>query len=275
MQASSRFLPKREIALIAGTLLLAALFVIKAVAPFALSWSEATWNWLEMTPKILLEGLCAAMAFRAAWCFRAEGPIRRAWLSLGLGSLSFLGGQLILAESQLLRGVDLPFPSPAEAFYLAAYPFLIASQFAFVHAVRQSGWPLGAPNEDRRRMLLVAGFALIAVLPALQPIALAAGPLLERAINVVYPLLDIVLLAPAVIVLRVAYGLRGGRAQRVWLALMVGVVCLVLADVLFAYWTSLKIAALDPVVHLLFLLAYGAFAWAPLAQLALVERRGG
>ncbi len=266
-------LPGPEIGLIAGTSIVVGLFALRALAPTALPWPDPVWNWLAMLSKILLLGLGSGFALRAMWRLRDGGQIPRAWLFLGIGTLSFLVGQLMLGR-QLLGGVDLPFPSPAEAFFLAAYPFLIASQFTFVRALRHSGWPLGEPNENRRRMLLIAGFSLILVLPALQPIALSGGPLLDRAINVAYPLLDIVLLAPAVIVLRVAFGLRGGRAQRVWLALILGVVGLALGDVLFAYLTSLSFASLDPVVDLLYLLAYGAFALAPLSQLALAGPRG-
>ncbi len=263
-----------EVGLITGSSIVVGLFALRALAPAALPWSDPVWNWLAMLSKTLLLGLGAGFALRAVWRFRDGGQIPQAWLFLGLGTASFLVGQLMLGR-QLLRGIDLPFPSPAEVFFLAAYPFLIASQFAFVRALRQSGWPVGEPSENRRRMLLVAGFSLMLVLPALQPIALSGGPLLDRAINVAYPLLDIVLLAPAVIVLRVAFGLRGGRAQRVWLALILGVAGLAFGDVLFAYLTSLSFASLDPVVDLLYVLAYGAFALAPLSQLALAGPKGG
>ncbi len=264
-------LPGREAGLIAATLTVAGLFALRALSPKALSWPDATWNWLAMVSKLLLEALGAVLAFAASRHFPGADHVRRAWLGLAAGSLSFLGGQLMLADYQLLRGIDVPFPSPAEAFFLAAYPFLIASQLGFVRAFRQAGWPFGEPHEDQRRMMMVAGFALILVLPALQPIARSSEPLLDRTISVAYPLLDIVLLAPALLLARAAYGLRGGRAQRVWLALVAGIVCLVLGDILFAYQTSLHFAALDPVVDLLYLLAYGAFAVAPLDQLTLAK----
>lgn len=263
----------REVWLIAVTLLAVCLFALRAMAPAALPLSELAWRSLAMSVKLLLQALGGVLAIAAARRFPVAVHIRRAWLGLAAGSFAFLLGQLVLADYQLRRGVDVPFPSPAEAFFLLAYPFLVASQLGFVRAFREAGWPFGGPNEDQRRMLMVAGFALIAVLPALQPIALSAGPLLDRAISVAYPLLDIVLLAPAVLLARVALGPRGGRTRRVWLALVAGVVGLVLGDVLFAYQTSLDLAALDPVVDLLYLLAYGAFALAPLYQIGLTGRR--
>lgn len=85
----------------------------------------------------------------AAWaCLRTsrtvERPRRRAWLLLGLGCVSWLIGQLHWNYSQLVLGVDIPFPSVGQIFFSAFALFAIAAvlqmpeareraQFTFKH----------------------------------------------------------------------------------------------------------------------------------------------
>lgn len=256
----------REHLLLAFTLALSAVFATRLVAPTYLPLGARDWMVLAAVGKIFLLGLGAVASWSASALFPPETGVRRAWRSLGFGLASFGVGQSILAVYQIGSGVSAPFPSPAEIFYLAAYPFLIASLFGFVSACREGGWPLGEPAEDRRRMFWTAFIAFLAVAPALVPIARSQDSLLAKAINLTYPLLDLALLAPAWLVLRVALRLLGGQVQRVWLALFSGAFALILGDLAFSYLASFAAPALDPAVDVLYILSYGAFALAPLAQ---------
>ncbi len=251
---------------LAATLALALAFALRGVAPSALMLDAHGWIVLAAVGKITLLAIGSLAAQRASTLFPRGSGARRSWLSLGFGLASFGIGQTILAVYQLGSGVSAPFPSPAEIFYLAAYPFLISSLLSFVRACRDSGWPLGDPTADRRRMLLAALVAFAFVAPALVPIVRSDDSWLAKAINLTYPLLDLALLAPAWLVLRVALRLQGGRLQRVWLALFLGAFALIVGDITFSYLASFTLPALDPAVDVLYILSYGAFALAPLAQ---------
>ena len=84
----------------------------------------------------------------------------------------------------------------------------------------------------------------------------ADAPLGQRLLAVSYPLLDLALLVPTVVVLRQAWHLRGGWLWRCWVRLLAGVVCLAAGDVAFAWFATLGIDALDPLLDLTFVSGY-------------------
>jgi hypothetical protein len=223
--------------------------------------------------------LAVAAAFKlvyllagAAWAFACRdrlepgNPARPAWFLLSLGLLGTFAGQLCLAPFQLVFG-ETPFPSPGDIFYVLAYPFLIAALLVFLNAYREAGLPMGSLAE---RGLLVAGVLVVAVV-TLRPVAATPGPLLDRILTVAYPALDLVLLVPLVLLLRVALRLRGGRAGEVWLLLLSGFVFLCAGDICFAYFQSLGEEHLDPFVHATFILAYALVAGGAHRQLRILK----
>jgi hypothetical protein len=197
-------------------------------------------------------------------------PARPAWFLLSLGLLSTFVGQLCLAPFQVVRN-ETPFPSVADIYFLLSYPFIIAALVVLLHAYREAGFPIGSVGE---RAAIVAGVGVIAalvVLPILRPVALTGGPPLERILTVAYPVLDLLLLVPLALLLRIALRLRGSHAGDVWVLLLGGFVVLCMADIFFAYFQSLGEAHLDPFVHASFLLSYGLIAGGAHRQLQLLK----
>jgi hypothetical protein len=226
---------------------------------------------LAIAAVLKLAYLLAASAFAFACRDRLEtdNPARPAWLLLSQGLLSTFAGQLCLAPYQLVRG-ETPFPSVADLYFVLAYPFLIASLLVFLHAYREAGLPRGSVAE---RAGLVGGVIVAAsvVLPVLRPVAATGSPLLERILTLAYPALDLVLLVPLVLLLRIALRLRGSHAGDIWALLLGGFTVLCVADVTFAYFQSLGEVRLDPLVHAAFLLAYGLIAGGAHRQLQLMK----
>ncbi len=211
-----------------------------------------------------------------AWAFACrdhlepDNPARPAWFLLSLGLLANFAGQLCLAPFQVFRN-ETPFPSVADIFYVLAYPFLIASLLVLLNAYRESGFPIGSLLE---RTLILAGVgALTAVVavPILAPVAATGGPPLDRILTVAYPVLDLVLLLPLALLLRIALRLRGSRAGEVWVLILGGIVFLCAGDIFFAYFQSLGEQHLDPFVHATFVLAYGLVAGGAHRQLRLLQ----
>lgn len=208
----------------------------------------------------------------AAWAFACRerlepgNPARPAWFLLSLGLLATFAGQLCLAPYQLVLG-ETPFPSPGDIFFVLAYPFLFAALVALLNAYREAGLPMGSPAG---RALLVAAVAVAAFL-ILRPVAGVPAPLLDYVLTIAYPALDFILLVPLVLLLRIALGLRGGRAGEVWLLLLSGFVFLCAGDICFAYFQSLGEEHLDPFVHATFILAYALLAGGAHRQLAILE----
>jgi hypothetical protein len=250
--------------------LLVALYVAWAAAPGSTFFTV----WLDQHR--LLAIACSAKLVAlfggAAWAFACRDRLepgnaaRPAWFLLSIGVLSMLAGQLCLAPYQIVLGTT-PFPSQGDIFFTLAYPFLIAALLVFLNAYREAGLPLGSVAE---RTLLVAAVVAIAAV-VLRPIARVSGPPLDRILTIAYPALDLVLLVPLVLLLRMALRLRGGRAGEVWLLILSGFAFMCAGDICFAYFQTLGELQLDPFVHATFILAYALVAFGAERQLRILE----
>ena len=212
----------------------------------------------------------AAWAFQCRDRLEAGNPARPAWFLLSLGLLSTFVGQLSLAPAQLVRN-ETPFPSVADIYYLLSYPLLIAALVVLLKAYREAGFPIGSAGERAAILAGVGAIAAVAAVLVLRPVAATDGPLLDRILTVVYPILDLVLLLPLALLLRVALRLRGSHAGEVWLLLLGGFVCLAAGDICFAYFQTLGELRLDPFVHTTYILSYGLIAGGAHRQLALLR----
>jgi cytochrome bd-type quinol oxidase subunit 2 len=225
---------------------------------------------LASTLKLVYLLAAAAWAFQCRDRLEADNPARPAWFLLSLGLLSTFAGQLCLAPHQLARN-ETPFPSVADIFYVLSYPLLIAALLALLKAYREAGLPFGSLAERAAILAVVGVIAAIVAVPILRPVAVAGGPLLDRILTVAYPILDLILLLPLALLLRVALRLRGSHAGEVWLLLLVGFVFLCAGDISFAYFQSLGMQHLDPFVHATYILSYGLIAGGAHRQLELLK----
>lgn len=249
--------------------LIVLVYVGWAIAPASALYSTV------LTPHRLLAVAAllklVALLLGAVWAFAcrdrldADNPARPAWFLLSLGLLSTFAGQVCLAPFQLVFG-ETPFPTPGDIFYVLAYPFLIAALLVFLNAYREAGLPLGS---FAGRVLLLLGIAVIAVV-ILRPVAATPGPMLDRILTIAYPALDLVLLVPLVLLLRMALRLRRSEAGEVWMLLLSGFVFLCAGDICFAYFPSLGEEHLDPFVHATFILAYTLVAGGARRQLRIL-----
>ena len=155
---------------------------------------------------------------------------RAAWLLMGLGLLAWAAGEvtwtLMLADDP-----NPPYPSGADVLYLAFYPATYASLLLLARSrtesFRSSLWLDGAIAA-----LTVA--ALVAAL-AFQPIVDAtSGDTAEIAVNIAYPVGDLLLLTLVVSV----FGLNGWRPDPVWLLICGGLALTALADGLYLVQTA-------------------------------------
>ncbi len=212
----------------------------------------------------------ALFAFACRDHLEEGNPARPAWALLATGLFATLAGQLSLAPHQLVAG-ETPFPSVADLFFVLSYPFLISAFLVFLRAHHESGFSTSSLLE---RSAIVAAIAILGgagAVHVLRPVAAGGGEVLDRMLNVAYPVLDLVLLMPLALLLRMALRMRGSRVGRVWALLLAGFVCLSLGDISFAYFSTLGEQHLDPYVHATFLLSYGLVAAGAWKQLRLLK----
>jgi hypothetical protein len=121
----------------------------------------------------------ASAAVTAIGCFQAsrvlDGHLKRAWRLFGIAFTLWLVGQLIWNWNELVRGLDVPFPSSSDLFFTAFGLVSIAALFALrePHVLR----PLTARNFGNLG-LIVCSLAVAIVTATFEPIAATEHSLL-------------------------------------------------------------------------------------------------
>jgi|GEM_PF-6432187 len=153
------------------------------------------------------------------------------WLILGLGLAFYALGQLTWIVYNL-SGVEVPYPSLGDLFWLFAYPLLVT-------AVVNKNLLLGVLPDGRQiTVVTVLGLILFLLMGdfILAPMLVYAenARTLETVLNFFYPIMDFLILA-AVSFLVIA--LWKGRLSLTWNIIAAGFVVLAIADVFFIYAT--------------------------------------
>lgn len=222
--------------------------------------TDATLLRAAAVAKLVLLALACAHAAQTRRSLEADNPARVPWLLMTLALGAFALGQAVLSAFQLATA-ESPFPSPADAFFVAAYPLLLASFVRFGRAYRQSGFPVGATWQHLAIAAVVLGLGSTVLGLLLHPILEAEGTRLEHALNVLYPAFDCALLIPLAILVRIAWPFRGGAIFRAWALLLGGTVLMCAGDLLFAWFSMLEASHLDPLLHAAYLVGYACLAW--------------
>jgi diguanylate cyclase (GGDEF)-like protein len=165
---------------------------------------------------------CLARAVRV----RAE---RGAWLAIGLALLSTTIGDVIY---DFAYGGSPPYPSPADAFYLAFYPLCYVGIGLLLRA-RLSRFSASLWLDG-----LMAGLAAAAVgASLLTPVVVASthGSPLVVATNLAYPLGDVVLLAMLVFI----FAVNSWRPGRAWTLIAAGLLLNAVGDGIYLYQSAI------------------------------------
>jgi signal transduction histidine kinase len=190
-----------------------------------------------------------------AAALRLRGRARNAWIMIGLGVLCWGIGETVWTVQSLTTG-EIPYPGPADVFYVLGYPILLLGVIALPY--------LRPGRYERLRLTIDAAagaFSLIVVMWVVyldQVVSLSGEQgTVEMALNLFYPFGD-VLLATALMILAMRRSEQ--RLDKRIVLLAAGVALTTAADVVF----SLQVAAgtyvewgwLDGV----WLISYAAFA---------------
>jgi diguanylate cyclase (GGDEF)-like protein len=194
----------------------------------------------------------AALVVRA---LRAHGRERLAWALLGAAIGLQAAGDVVFS---VVYAGDPPFPSPADAFYLAYYPLAYAGLFGLLR-VRFRGVSHPVLLDGVMAALAAAGLAAAVLVEAV--VHATSGSFLAVVTTIAYPLGDLLLLS----LLATAWVLGRGRDGE-WRVLTAALAIQVVADSIYllqaANGTYLEGTALD-VLWPLSTLLVAAAAWMP------------
>ena len=180
----------------------------------------------------LIAALCAALVCGAA--ARRVTVGRTSWALLAASSLAWAIGEALWSYYDLVKGVEVPFPSLADVGFLAAIP-LASAGLLFFPSSRQR-------TPDRVQGLFDGCIIATALLFASWATILGPlyrshqGSVLKQVISLAYPMSDVVMVSLVTILIA-----RAGRREWISLGLvMAGVVAFAVADSSFAYLTEVN-----------------------------------
>ncbi|MFD8235483.1 aminotransferase class I/II-fold pyridoxal phosphate-dependent enzyme [Streptomyces sp. NPDC059696] len=147
------------------------------------------------------------------------------WWVLAAGLLVFIAGDTYYFVMEQYVGVSNPFPSPADACYLAMYPLIALGLLGLV----RHRWAERDLPSLLDALIVTAGLALPVWVYLVQPLTVVQGlTWQQRAISIAYPLGDILVLALLVRLLTPSPVNGSNRAVRL---LVAGTVTLLVTDI--------------------------------------------
>ena len=200
----------------------------------------------------LIAGAAALVSFMAARRYGWKGGIATAISGFFLASLLWFLAELTWTIYVLVFGVEVPYPSLVDVFYIAGYVVCYVAFTLYLDFFRES-------FSKRLIPLLLAvavAFSLTVVFFLLQPLTVSTVEPLEKALNITYPILDILLFTASLAGLLV---FLSGRISIAWMFLSLSFLMDTAADVSFSYVDLLGLYYEGHLVELPFLWAYLIF----------------
>lgn len=155
----------------------------------------AGYFFLPATPRDVLFvafGAVGALLIAGGALRNLEGRDRLPWLLLAAGQLTFSVGDLLFNFYPQLIGRELPFPSAADAIYLAGYPILGIGVCLLVRRLTSAEGKFVYLDAA----LITGAFTLVQWVFVIEPyVGRTDASVLARIVSMAYPAMDVLLLA--------------------------------------------------------------------------------
>ncbi|HEV2193495.1 MAG TPA: hypothetical protein VGR54_07765 [Nitrosopumilaceae archaeon] len=183
--------------------------------------------------------------------FRKIGNHGKAWL-LFLGiAISWFVAETTWTCYELVFHLN-PFPSFADAFYIAGYPFLFLFSIYYLKPFKKL--------ISRKMILLTSLIAVSVLIPSLYMTVYNHSDESKFAIALVtiYPVADAIILVPALIGIFLFFR---GEVNFLWTMLLIGILFEVIADTGFQYFTLNNLYYTGHPIDILFMWSYIMFSF--------------
>ncbi|MEM3768979.1 MAG: hypothetical protein QXE37_02955 [Nitrososphaerales archaeon] len=195
--------------------------------------STDLYNELSNIVVTIVSGLATLTAYLIAQKYRwnIRNKFSRCWLFFFLGSLFWFFGELTWAIYSLCLGVEIPYPSIGDVFWLIAYaPFFMA----FLGYFKMFGFPFVSKKKLFVMNSIIFLSSLLILYFVLYPILiLGEGPIV-LFFNLAYPIGDLLLFTLAFGSLIVFFGQKIGKS---YIYLTSAIIMNIIADSLFSFLT--------------------------------------
>ena len=157
--------------------------------------------------------------------FRLKGSHGKAWALFLAAMSSWFIAETLWTVYELIYHVN-PFPSFADVFYLAGYPFMLLFLINYLKPIKKA---------ITRKMLVTAiSISVAMTIPGIY-MAYSFDPkvsLLENIVATTYPIADAIIFVPAIIGISLFFR---GEVNFTWSLICIGIVCSFLGDAGFQF----------------------------------------
>lgn len=189
---------------------------------------------------IIIIGAAAIITIRTALAFGAGESLRRQWLFVGIGIALYVMGDVLWTYIEVIQQAEVPYPGLPDVFYVSLYAFL-------GYGLVSAAWAYRGLVDVKRPLILsvIVSLASAAALYFVLVKDILADPevlALERALDIFYPVADILLLlGPALFIVFVVSQLGRGALATPWRFVVAGSAFLAVADTLYQWleWQEL------------------------------------
>lgn len=248
------------------TILLASGLCVAYLIGVFVNWGDAADRSLYANLGMIPIGLAATILALSASKTQADRRSQWAWRLLGAGLACFWAGDILFFVYQNVMGSS-PFPSLADAGYLAYYPLVFAGLLCFpslpASRLRRVAVYLGC------FLVVLVGAAVIFELFLLPTLQSSRDDLFAYSLSVGYPVGDLLLLAG------IAWVLLRRVQGHAWsiLLLSAGLIVGLVADVIYGYQSIQGTFESGGFSDAGYMLSWALFAWAGYAEAARHLRR--
>jgi len=193
-----------------------------------------------------------------AYLYKPTTKVGKVWLFLGLGLLLKTIGEFLFSYFLLFTNIP-PFPSIADIFFLAAYPFWYMAFYIQIKLI--------SVKLTKGEKIIVFGvfitlciltFITAIILPIFELYPLSSLDIFLLAVGASYPLCDLVLLISILILLT---KLRKGKMNIAWILILSGFLIYLVANIIFSWaWVVVQVVTgytitslLQAIAHILFI----------------------
>ena len=218
--------PWRTIIILIGTIIVSNSLIVfssESTRDFYTNWTINT----AAAGALSLSIITVITAYR----HRINRVLFRAQLVFTAGLAVWLVAEATWMYYQIFLEIETPFPSPADAFWLSGYGFFTYFMFRIYNLLSK---------RSERYLVILVSFAAAIIMGYVLNLTFGIADLLSAqegslawVISVTYPILDVILLVPAVLIL---WGLRGKNiASSNWSLLALSIVLVTVGDIGFGY----------------------------------------
>jgi len=217
----------------------------------------ASWSYIVTAGSFLVLAIIIAIKTRGI------GNHGKSWILLAVFAISWFTAEMIWDVNELILEID-PYPSDADFFWLLGYPFYFGFLMFYLKPFNKA---------ISKKMIILAsacsiGFLISAFYVSydtdLEPTDI------DNILALSYPLLDAIVLAPALIGVTL---FLTGRVNFLWTLMCLAIMCVIIADIMFYFGTLEDDYYSGHPVEILFHWVYILFAFGIYDQISIFKTK--